>query len=218
MSGDTNIVGFACWFVRICFAIRGVDLIYSTTDLACCLFDRRERLGQTPFGSRWSASSWYQICRVSHGNFFSKIHLWNMICCRDYRCRWVWQHTGSVSLNWSRGALRSETLSQCCSASGAAWRTTKFASVWRSDQVLPCYIRFVLPLLIGWSSRAQEKEIEGIRLVWSLPVRGVQDRIKKGKREFRIVVSTFTWVHWWGHPYYTAISTYCWWSYYCRSR
>jgi hypothetical protein len=57
----------------------------------------------------------------------------------------------------------------------------KFASVWRSDQVLPCYIRFVLPLLIGWTSRAQEKEIEEIRLVWSLPVRGVQDRIKKGK-------------------------------------
>jgi hypothetical protein len=67
MSGDTNIVGFACWFARICFTVRGVDLICSTTDLSCCLFDRRERLGQTPFGSRRSVSSWYQSRRVSHG-------------------------------------------------------------------------------------------------------------------------------------------------------
>jgi hypothetical protein len=32
MSGDTNIVGFACWFARIYFVVRGVDLICSTTE------------------------------------------------------------------------------------------------------------------------------------------------------------------------------------------
>jgi hypothetical protein len=37
--------------------------------------DHRERLGQTPFGSRWSISSWYQICRVSHGDFSTEIYL-----------------------------------------------------------------------------------------------------------------------------------------------
>jgi hypothetical protein len=54
-------------------------LIWSVSNLillllSCCLFDRRERLGQTPFGSCWSVSSWYQICRVYHGEFIAEIY------------------------------------------------------------------------------------------------------------------------------------------------
>jgi hypothetical protein len=89
MSGDTNIVGFACWFERICFAVCGIDLICSMTDLSCCLFDRRERLGQTPFGSCWSLSSWYQIRWVSHGDFSATIYLLRLSICwflfKDWR-------------------------------------------------------------------------------------------------------------------------------------
>jgi hypothetical protein len=82
-------------------------LIWSVSNLilllfSCCSFDRRERLGQTPFGSRLSVSSWYQIHRVSHGDFSTEIYcsdwsaeistLVRTICCR----RRPSQHTGFV--------------------------------------------------------------------------------------------------------------------------
>jgi hypothetical protein len=79
--------------------MRGIEKrsVWSISDwvLFCYLadsIDRHERLGQTPFGSCWSISPWYQIYRVSHGEFIAEI---------------CWSFSSSAdSVRWSTFYLR----------------------------------------------------------------------------------------------------------------
>jgi hypothetical protein len=148
MSGDTNIVGFACWFIRICFVVRGVDLICSTNDLSCYLFDRRERLGQTPFGSRWSASSWYQICRVSHGEFSAEI-CWSFIICWEELVSW-WLFCNSTEIDMLRSFAAGGNLSKHRSYCGDLL-VCEVGAVWGIYFPLPPICYFVK---ICWNLRS----------------------------------------------------------------
>jgi hypothetical protein len=78
------------WFRSVSTRVIEERSVWSISDwvlllLSCCSFDRRERLGQNPFGSCWSVSSWYQICRVFHGgscwDLSAKFDLLWRFCC-----------------------------------------------------------------------------------------------------------------------------------------
>jgi hypothetical protein len=81
MSGDTNIVGFACWFARICFAVRGVDLISSTTEFIYLLSWSPWKIGpKTPLDH----VDPYHLC-IRFVIFLMAIFLLRFIC-RGYWC------------------------------------------------------------------------------------------------------------------------------------
>ena len=92
--GDANIVCFACWFVRICSAICGVGLICSTNWFTYWFNRLVWKIGPKTLESLLDhLSFWYQICWVSHGNFYAEI------CCRGL---WRRHHFCVWSFCWRR--------------------------------------------------------------------------------------------------------------------
>jgi hypothetical protein len=86
------------WFRSV--LTRGIEerSVWSISDwvLFCYLaisIDRRERLGQTPFRSRWSVSSWYRFVGFLMA-VLAEIYLLNLNCCEDFAAG------GSLSKHW----------------------------------------------------------------------------------------------------------------------
>jgi hypothetical protein len=67
--------------------------------LSCCSFDRRERLGQTPFGSRWSVSPRIpqkNVTRVKWHRGYTTMNNLSMPSISNRNVSYVWNQQGAI--------------------------------------------------------------------------------------------------------------------------